>query len=264
MTTPAPGALRTRTDGPIRWIVIDNPARLNAFTRDMWAAIPDLVAAAEADPAIRVVILTGAGAKAFSAGADISEFAGNRTGEAAKAYDAINHDAFMRLNGCAKPTIAMIHGYCFGGGCELAICCDLRIVADNALFSIPAAKLSLGYNPRWLRPMLGVMTATKAKEMLFTARRYTAAQALAMGLASDVHAVGALEAETVKLALEIAANAPLTIRAAKAAIDAMAADPAGADMAALDALVDACFASRDYAEGQKAFLAKRPPVFEGT
>ncbi len=259
----ADAALHIRSEGPIQWITIDNQNRLNAFTRDMWQALPSLLHAAETDPACRVVIITGAGEKAFSAGADISEFAGNRTGDAARAYDEINDAAYTALMACTKPTIAMVRGYCFGGACELAVCCDLRVVADDATFSVPSAKLSLGYNPRWIRPMLSVMSPAKAKEMLFTGRRYGAADALQMGLASIVVAVPALLTETVKLASEIAANAPLSIRAAKAAVDQLSTNPESADMAALEALAAACFSSDDYKEGQRAFLEKRKPVFKG-
>ena len=261
--TTSKGALRAETDGALRWIIIDNEPRLNAFTRDMWAAVADHIEAAERDPDVRVIVLRGAGSKAFSAGADITEFAGNRTGGAAKAYDAINHQAFMRVFHCTKPTIAMVSGYCYGGGCEIAICCDFRIAADTAQFSIPAARLGLGYNPRWIAPMLGVVSATKAKEMLYTARRYPGAQALTMGLVNELHPADHLEAATRRFATEIAANAPLTISAAKAAITAMTAGRDSIDMASLDAAVDDCFASADYAEGQAAFIAKRQPVFKG-
>lgn len=264
MTTPANAPrLHARIDGAVALITIDNAARLNAFTRDMWAALPHHIAAAEADAAVRAIVLTGAGTKAFSAGADISEFGANRTGEAARQYDDINHAAYEAVLGAKKPTIAMVHGYCFGGACELAICCDLRIASEAASFSVPAAKLSLGYNPRWIRPMLAVMSAAKVKEMLFTARRYAAADALAMGLVNRVVPAGELEAETGAIAAEIAANAPLTLRAAKASVDALLASPEGADMAALDRMVLACFDSGDFQEGTRAFLEKRNPVFRG-
>lgn len=264
MASPAaPGRLRALTSGAVRIITIDNEPRLNAFTRDMWEAVPSQIAAADADPAVRVIVITGAGQKAFSAGADISEFGQNRTGEAARAYDEINNGAYEALLDATKPTIAMIHGYCFGGACELAICCDLRVGADTASFSVPAAKLSLGYNPRWIRPMLAVMTAAKVKEMLFTGRRYLAPEALAMGLLNTCVPAASLEAETMRLAAEIGANAPLSIQAAKASVDALAADGANADLARLDAMVLACFDSEDFREGARAFMEKRRPVFRG-
>ena len=262
-TEPTPPILRAVTEGGIRTIIADNPSRLNAYTRDMWEALPKLVREAEADSEVRVIVLRGAGTKAFSAGADISEFEGNRTGDEARRYDEINHEAFETVAQATKPTIAMVHGYCFGGGCELAICCDMRWAAEDAVFSIPAAKLSIGYNPRWIRPMLSVVTAAKAKEMLFTGRRYTAADALAMGLANAVVPGAALEAETRKVALEMAANAPLSIRAAKESVDELVAHPEHPDMAKLDRLVEACFESADYAEGRRAFMEKRKPQFRG-
>ena len=258
-----PGCLRAQTSGPIHIITIDNQPRLNAFTRDMWAAVPGAIAAAEADRQVRVIVITGAGNKAFSAGADISEFGDNRTGQAARAYDEINHAAYEALLGASKPTIAMVNGYCFGGACELAICCDLRVGCDTASFSVPSAKLSLGYNPRWIKPMLAVMTAAKVKEMLFTGRRYLAPEALAMGLLNTMVPAADLEAETMRLAAEIAANAPLSIRAAKASVDALMANPESADLQALDAMVLGCFDSDDFREGARAFMEKRKPVFRG-
>ncbi|MFV0294641.1 MAG: enoyl-CoA hydratase [Hyphomicrobiaceae bacterium] len=263
MTDAKAGRLVSRTDGAVAWITIENPARLNAFTRDMWEALPGHIAAAEADDDVRVIVITGAGTKSFSAGADISEFGDNRTGDAARDYDDINDAAYQALLGAGKPTVAMVAGYCFGGACELAICCDLRIAADNASFSVPAAKLSLGYNPRWIKPMLAVMPAAKVKEMLFTARRYLAADALRMGLVNSVVPLADLESETRALTAEMAANAPLTLRAAKASVDALVSNPESADLAALDAMVLSCFDSEDFKEGARAFLEKRKPVFRG-
>ncbi len=255
--------LVAETEGAIRWIEIRNESRLNAFTKDMWAAVPRLVAEADADPAIRVVAFRGAGEKAFSAGADISEFGTNRTGDAARAYDEINDAAYVAISACTKPTIAMVRGYCFGGASVLALSCDMRIADDRAVFSIPAAKLSLGYNPRWIRPMLQVMTPARAKEMLFTGGRYGATEALAMGMVNRVVPGADIRDATVTLAGEIAQNAPLSLRAAKAAVDQLAAHPETVDMGALDALAQACFASEDFKEGQRAFLEKRKPRFSG-
>src|SRR5688500_13383669 len=153
----APPSLRLEIEPPLGFILADNSARRNAFTAAMWRALPGLVAAAEADERVRVLVVRGAGEEAFSAGADISEFEAARTGENARDYDRLNHEAFAALTACAKPTLAMIHGPCLGGGLALAVCCDLRLAAQNAKFAIPAARLGIGYNPRWLRPLLAVV-----------------------------------------------------------------------------------------------------------
>ena len=262
-TPPAAAALRLEREGEIGFIVADNPARMNALTASMWKAVPELVAGAVADDAIRVIVLRGAGSRAFSAGADISEFDSVRSGAKAKDYDALNDGAFRALSECAKPTIAMIHGFCLGGGLGLALCADIRLADEKAEFAIPAAKLGLGYNARWVRPLLAAVSPSRAKEMLFTGRRFKVAEALAIGLVNEIAPAADLEARTRALAQEIAANAPLTIRAAKRVIDALVRQPEGADMEALDAAVAACFDSEDYAEGRRAFLEKRKPQFKG-
>ncbi len=260
---PAEAALRLQREGEIAFIVADNPARMNALTAAMWKALPELVAEAVEDAAVRVIVLRGAGTRAFSAGADISEFDSVRSGDNAKDYDALNDGAFQALSQCAKPTIAMIHGFCLGGGLGLALCTDIRIADDKSEFAIPAARLGIGYNARWVRPLLAAVSPSRAKEMLFTGRRFKAAEAAAMGLVNEIVPAAALEERTRALAQEIAVNAPLTVRAAKQVIDELVRHPEGADMEALDAAVAACFDSEDYAEGRRAFLEKRKPHFKG-
>jgi enoyl-CoA hydratase len=247
----------------IATLTADNADRYNALTADMWDAIPGLIGRAEGDPSVRIIVLRGAGTRAFSAGADISEFDTQRTGGNARHYDQLNEAAFNAVLNAAKPTLAMIHGFCLGGGLGIAACCDLRLADDKAQFAIPAAKLGLGYNPRWVRTLLTLAPAPRVKELLFTGRRFSAGEALAMGLVNKIVAPDALEAETRALAAEIAANAPLTIKAAKAAINAFAMNTSEPGEAVLHRLVTACFESRDYAEGRRAFQEKRKPQFEG-
>jgi enoyl-CoA hydratase/carnithine racemase len=263
--TDAPNGphLELNIAGPIAWIVISNPQRTNALTAAMWGSLPAILAKAEASETVRVIVLRGAGTTAFSAGADISEFQSQRTGEAASVYDRLNHQAFTALLGMHKPTIAMIHGFCLGGGLGLAACCDLRYADETSQYAIPAAKLGIGYNPRWVRPLLALGSSAAIKELLFTGRRFNAGDALAMGLINRIHSAQTLEDEVQKVATEIAANAPLSVAAAKLVINEMAEHPETPRMERLDAAVATCFSSEDYAEGQRAFLEKRRPVFKG-
>ena len=262
-TPTAPPDLKLEIEGPLAWIIADNPDRMNAFTADMWAKLPRHIKAAEADPAVRVLILRGAGTRAFSAGADISEFENARTGAAAADYDRLNHEAFTALLGATKPVIAMIHGFCLGGGLGIAACADLRLADHRAQFASPAAKLGLGYNARWVQPLLALAAPTFVKEMLFTGRRISGTDALRIGIVNTLTDADALEIAVRTLATEIAGNAPLTVRAAKLAIDELTRHPEQPDLAKLDAAVLACFESADYAEGRRAFLEKRKPAFQG-
>jgi enoyl-CoA hydratase len=251
------------TRGPVATITIANPQRMNAMTAAMWGALPELIAQAEADPAVRVIVLRGEGTKAFCAGADISEFDTARAGEAVHVYDQLNHTAFDTLSRCSKPTIALIRGFCLGGGMGLALACDLRLADETATFAIPAAKLGIGYNPRWIRQLLSVVSPAVAKEILFTGARFSSTDAVSRGLITCMLPADQLEAGVLALATEIAGNAPLSIRASKAMINELADNGGAADLASLDHLIAACFASADYAEGRRAFMAKRKPEFKG-
>lgn len=255
--------LRLDIEGATAWITADNPDRMNAFTAGMWARVPELVAVAEAAPDVRVIVLRGAGTRAFSAGADISEFETARTGDSAATYDRLNHEAFTALLSASKPIVAMIHGFCLGGGLGIAACADLRIADPKAQFAIPAAKLGLGYNARWVPPLLALAPPSVIKEMLFTGRRFSASEALAVGIVNRLVETDDLETAVRQLAAEIGANAPLSVRAAKLTIDELVRHPETPDTTRLDQAVQACFDSADYAEGRRAFLEKRKPLFQG-
>lgn len=256
--------IRVEVEGAVGRLIVANPQRRNAVSLAMWLAIPPAVAALEAHPDVRVIVVRGDGDLAFVSGADISEFATvRRDAASARAYEVSNAEAFAALKHVAKPTVAMIRGFCLGGGMGLAVACDLRVAAVDAVFGIPAARLGVGYPPDCIADVVSAVGPQRAKELFFTAGRLTAEQALDIGLVTAVHSVEALENEVVDLATTIAHNAPLTIRAAKAAIDAVVAGDVAARRDTLLALTDACFASADFAEGRTAFLEKREAKFRG-
>jgi len=251
-------------DGAVGTLTFNNPERRNAVSLDMWRAAADGFAALASDPAVRVIVITGAGGKAFVSGADISKFENERaTSDAVATYNAAV-DAFSALLlNCDKPSIAMIRGYCIGGGVGIAVCCDLRVATDQSRFAVPAAKLGLGYgveNIRRLNDLIGPQFTT---EMLYTARQFDAAEALRIGLVNLVVPDAGTEQAVQGMASTIAENAPLTIRATKAILRDLLRDPADRDAAHCEALVRACFESSDYQEGRRAFLEKRKPVFKG-
>ena len=228
----------------------------------MWQAIPEVLAGFESDPQIRVVVLTGAGEKAFASGADISQFEKSRaTAEGVQRYEQLGDAAMQRLQSLDKPTIAMIRGYCLGGGLNIANLCDLRIAADDARFGIPAARMGLGYRAAAMKNLVDLVGPAFAREIMITARQFSAAEALHMGLVHKVVAVAQLEAATRQYCEMIAGNAPLTIRAARRVIREVARS--AYDEAACRAWVKECFESEDYAEGRRAFMEKRKPVFKG-
>jgi enoyl-CoA hydratase len=251
-------------DGPIGWITFNNPERRNAVSMAMWEALADIVRDYGKDNAIRVIVLKGAGDKAFVSGADISEFEEKRSSpETTRNYNQASGKANEALMHVGKPTIAMIRGYCIGGGVAVALSCDMRIAAEDAKFGVPAARLGLGYEAKGVRKLMDVVGPAFAKEIFFTARQFTAQEALAMGLINRMLPDAQLEHFVRDYAGAIAANAPLTVASIKAIVGEMAKDESVRDMALCQQVVDRCFNSEDYVEGRTAFMAKRKPMFKG-
>jgi len=257
------GHVRVQTDGPLGWIVFDHAERRNALTAQMWDAIPAAAQQLGQDPAVRVVILRGAGEAAFISGADISEFERMRTGQAAADYDALNTRAYQAIASLEKPVLAMIHGFCMGGGMAIALQADLRYAAGDAQFAIPAARLGLGYAPGGIDTLVRLIGPSAAKQLLFTAGRVGAEEALRLGLVNAVVAKAELDASVRRTAEGIAGNAPLTLASVKRVVRGLARAALAADDPEIARSVRACFESDDYQEGVRAFLEKRPPAFRG-
>jgi enoyl-CoA hydratase/carnithine racemase len=251
--------------GGAGWITFNDPGRHNAVSVAMWEAIPVALAALDEDPAIRVVVLTGAGERAFVSGANISQFDNMRSGEqAVLAYEKVAEAAQMALYDCPKPTLARIKGYCIGGGLNIALCCDLRVASDDSSFAIPAGKLGLGYRMTAIRNLVTAVGPARALEIFLTATRLDASQAAERGLVHKVVPAADLDAEVDAYVTAISANAPLTLKAGKQMIRQLQQIGPQIDMEAMKRLVLDCFESNDYREGRKAFAEKRAPVFTGT
>lgn len=253
-----------RKEGRVGYIIFNNPERHNAMSLEMWEATSEMLAGYRKDDEIRVVVLTGAGGKAFISGADISKFGSERASqEAVERYNAATERAYSNLHHFPKPTIAMIRGYCIGGGLGLAVSCDMRIAADNARFAVPAAKLGLGYDYPGLKRLMDLVGPSFTKEIFFTARQFDAEEARAMGLINRVLPDEQLEDFVRNYADTIATNAPLTVESVKFIVSQALEDESRRDMAAIAESVRRCFASQDYIEGRTAFMEKRKPRFTG-
>jgi len=258
------GRILSNVEGALGWIVIDHPERRNAVSAEMWGALADAAERLDANPAVRVIVLRGAGELAFVSGADISEFESRRTGgAAAQVYEQGTQRAFGTLGAVAKPVIAMIHGFCVGGGMATALAADLRYCADDAVFAIPAARLGLGYHAGGIEALTALVGPATAKEIFFTARRYCAEDAVRLGIVNQAFPKAELEARVREIAGEIAANAPLTIRSVKRISRELSRETGQRDREAIRDSIQRCFDSEDYKEGVRAFLEKRAPKFEG-
>lgn len=251
-----------RKEGATGWLTFNNPERRNAVSVDMWEAIPRVFAAFHADPEVRVIVLTGAGDKAFVAGADISQFESQRASEeGVRRYEEIGDAAQAAILESEKPVVAMIRGFCIGGGLNIANACDLRVASDDSRFAIPAAKMGLGYRASAMKMLVDVVGPAKAKEIMLTARQFSAVEAKEMGLLHRITPKEGLEAAVKEYCEAIAANAPLTMKAAKRIIREVTRTQPDVDLC--KALVRACMESEDYKEGRRAFMEKRKPVFSG-
>ena len=250
--------------GAIGTLTFNYPEKHNAMSPEMAQAAAAVIEDFERDPAVRVIILRGAGSKAFVSGGDISQYEKNRAtpGQVA-AYTQMSSGFRDALASTTKPTIAMIRGWCLGGGLAIALRCDMRICSEDAQFSVPAARLSIGYAAESLGQLIELVGPSVAKEIMFTARRYTAYEAHRIGLVNHVLQAGVLEAFVQQYADTIADNAPLAIVAAKRVINEYVKDAGQRDQAAADKAVAACFTSQDYVEGRRAFMEKRKPVWLG-
>lgn len=263
-TELAGGRILVARSGPVARITFNKPERMNAMSLDMWQGLQDALADLADDTAVRVVVLTGAGDKAFVSGADISEFETQRSSEdAVRAYNVISEAADAALYHFPKPTIAQIQGYCVGGGMGLAVACDFRICTHDSRLGITAARLGLGYNQDGVRKLVELAGPSVAARVLYSAELFAAEQALSMGLVTDVVPRDRLDDTVQSLADRIAGNAPLTVTAAKTAIRAIGGATGAPDTDEVARQVAACFSSEDYAEGQRAFAEKRKPVFRG-
>jgi len=252
-------------DGPIGWLIFNRPDKRNAVGIETWQLMPEYAKDLAADDAIRVVILRGAGDRAFVAGADISQFKDRRRNMDDEAeYRRIGARGREALAALSKPLLAMIHGYCVGGGVSIAIGCDIRIASDDARFGIPAARLGLGYHYSGMEQLMALIGPSYTKEIFFTARTdWSAQDALRMGLVNQVVPKAELETFTREYALTIARNAPLTLRSAKASVNELLRPSEKRDLAMLERLIADCFNSQDYQEGVRAFSEKRRPQFQG-
>jgi len=254
----------TRVEDHIGWVIYNNAQKRNAVSFAMAGEAADAFASMNADASVRVIVVTGAGGKSFVSGQDISEFEALRSNpENTKLYEATTDRMYQGLKDCTKATIAMIPGFCMGGGVALACACDFRICSDDAVFAIPAARLGIAYRPNFSRWVTDVVGPSTAKEILMTGRRYDAGEMQRLGLVNRVVAKDDLEDYVTNYAATIAENAPLSVTANKLIINEVSEHPGDWNQDYCVELMQSCSDSDDYKEGRRAFMEKRPPKFTG-
>jgi enoyl-CoA hydratase len=255
--------LAEKRDG-IGTITFNQPDKRNAMSIEMWEGLGSILEAFEGDPEVRVVVLTGAGDKAFVSGADISQFEKNRSNaEARREYDRLTSAGRAKLAAFRKPTIARIRGFCLGGGLAIAMQADLRIASEDSQFGIPAARLGIAYGFDGLRKLVQLVGPAHARFILYTAKRIEGREAERIGLINRAVPVTALDEMVGDVARSIADNAPLSVAASKLTINEVLQDPGERDLEAITRAAAMCFDSADYKEGRSAFMEKRRPRFQG-
>jgi enoyl-CoA hydratase len=263
--TPPEDRVLAHKENGVGWLTFNQPERRNAMTLEMWEAVTVAVEDFSKDPDIRVVVMKGAGDKAFVSGGDISQYKDNRaTAEAAAIYAARSGAGRESLASLDKPLIAMIRGFCLGGGLGLALTADFRVASTDSQFGIPAARLGIAYAFEGLRTLVSLVGPGMARKMMYTGDRYSAETALQMGIIEEVTTPDMLEATVRRIAEQIAVNAPISIHASKQTIAQVLKDESGRDMQLLADISRKAADSNDFTEGRVAFMEKRPAVFTGT
>jgi enoyl-CoA hydratase len=261
----ADGKILASTEGGVGRVVFNQPEKRNAMSVDMWTGMAQALDLFAEDPAVRCVVLQGAGDKAFVSGADISQFEKNRADASAQQeYDRLTSAGRARLSAFRKPVIAQIRGFCMGGGLGIAMSADIRIASEDSQFGIPAARLGIAYGFDMVRALVDLVGPAHAHMILMTGDRFDAREAERVGLVNRVVPVAELEATVARLAATMAANAPLSLTTNKMTVRSVLKDPEDRDMGAIRAAMAACFDSADYREGRRAFMEKRKPAFTGT
>jgi enoyl-CoA hydratase len=260
----AEGKMLSAKDDGVGLIIFNQPEKRNAMSVAMWAGLGEILDEFQEDSSVRVIILTGAGPKAFVSGADISQFEKQRSNADAQVeYDRLTSAGRAKLAAYPKPVIARIRGFCLGGGLGIAMQADLRIAAEDSEFGIPAARLGIAYGFDMVRKLVDLVGPAHARMILYTGTRFDAAEAARIGLINRVVGDSELSDVVIDIARTIADNAPLSIAASKVSVSNAVKDADARDMDQMQRMIAACFDSADYREGRTAFMEKRPPKFQG-